>query len=240
MEPTTDSLLNVTINWLPYDGQALSVKDFVQVFKINASDFFKKINPIGILSAEELAKADRFLHQQSRENYTVRKYFLRKLLSHFLSIPHEALVFQLKDNKKPMIDGLFFNVSHSKDLITIAFSKSTIGVDIEYVDPYFQYNEVVDLCFSAEEKAMVENAAMPILPFYLLWTRKEAIVKATGEGIVEQLQEVPSRYARVLRNGLDYNIDSFFATENHLLSTATPLDSKPVKFWELSNGQNLF
>ncbi|MBB2148392.1 4'-phosphopantetheinyl transferase family protein [Pedobacter gandavensis] len=240
MEPTADNLMIGQINWLLYDGQDLSIKDFVHVFKIKASDYFKKINPNGILSAEELAKASRFLHQQSRENYTVRKYFLRKLLAHFLGSPAEGLVFQLKDNKKPAIDGLSFNVSHSKDLITIAISESPIGVDIEYVDPYFQYQEVVDLCFSTEEKAMLGNSALPILTFYLLWTRKEAIVKSTGEGIVEQLQEVPCKDIRVFRNGLDYDIASFFATETHLLSTATPTDSKPVKFWELSNGLNFF
>lgn len=233
MESTADNFLNGPITWLPYDGQDLSVKGFVHIFKIKASDYFKKIEAKELLSAEELAKATRFLHQQSRENYTVRKYFLRKLLSHFLAIPPEALVFHLKDNKKPAIDGLCFNVSHSKDLITIAFSKSSIGVDIEYLDPYFQYKEIIDLCFSEKEKAMVESAALPILTFYLLWTRKEAIVKATGEGIVEQLPEVPSQDTTVLRNGQSYQVNSFFATETHLLTTAIPLDDKPVKFWDL-------
>ncbi|WP_316749138.1 4'-phosphopantetheinyl transferase family protein [Pedobacter gandavensis] len=234
MKSTAENLLKGPITWLPYDGQDLSVKDFAHVFKIKASDYFKKIAAEELLSAEELVKAARFLHQQSRENYTVRKYFLRKLLSRFLGRPPEALVFHLKENKKPAIDDLSFNVSHSKDLITIAISENPIGVDIEYIDPYFQYKEVVDLCFSKEEQAMVEAAALPILAFYLLWTRKEAIVKATGEGIVEQLPQVPSMDTLVLRNGLSYQVDSFFAMETHLLTTAIPLDSKPVKFWDLN------
>lgn len=240
MEPSTEDLLNGPINWLTYDGQALSVKDGVHVFKINASDYFKKIDPTALLSKDELAKASRFLHQQSRENYTVRKYFLRKILSHFMGLPALAVVFHLKDNKKPGVDGLCFNVSHSKDLITIAVSESSIGVDIEYIDPYFQYKEVTDLCFSTEEQAMVESSALPILTFYLLWTRKEALVKATGEGIVEQLQEVPTQSTRVLRNGQDYKIASYFATETHLLSTATPIDQQQFKFWDLVNGLNYF
>ncbi|WP_316839565.1 4'-phosphopantetheinyl transferase family protein [Pedobacter gandavensis] len=234
METSTDTLLNGPIHWQTYDGQVLSINDFVHVFKIKASDYFKKIVPEDILSTEELAKAVRFLHQQSRENYTVRKYFLRKLLAHFRDIPAAELVFHLKDNKKPAIDGLCFNVSHSKDLITIAFSARNIGVDIEYIDPYFQYKEVMDLCFSEQEKVMVENAALPILTFYLLWTRKEAIVKATGEGIVEQLQDVPTNTATVLRAGLNYHINSYFATETYLLTTAVPVDSKKIKFWDLS------
>lgn len=240
MEPSTEDLLNGQINWLTYDGQALSVKDAVHVFKIKASDYFKKIDPKELLSTEELAKASRFLHQQSRENYTVRKYFLRKILSQFMGLPPLAVVFHLKDNKKPGVDGLCFNVSHSKDLITIAVSENSIGVDIEYIDPYFQYKEVTELCFSKEERAMVESSALPVLTFYLLWTRKEALVKATGEGIVEQLQEVPTQSNRVLRNGQDYQIASFFATETHLLSTAIPMDSQQVKFWDLLNGLHYF
>lgn len=233
MEASSDELLKGTISWLSYNGGPISIKDGVHVFKIHAGDHYKKINPEAVLSAEELAKAARFSHQESRENYVVRKYFLRTLLSQFMGIPHSALVFQLKANKKPAIDGLFFNVSHSKDLITIAFSATEIGIDLEYIDPYFNYTEVADFCFSAEEKTMVSKAPLSVLTFYLLWTRKEAIVKATGEGIVEQLQEVPSRSASVFRNGTHYKIDSFYAEETHLLSIANSTESLAVKFWSV-------
>ncbi|MBC8986419.1 4'-phosphopantetheinyl transferase superfamily protein [Pedobacter sp. N36a] len=240
MEPSSDVLINGPIEWLPYDGQVLSIKDGIHIFKIRASEYFKKIDPKELLTPEELAKGARFLHQQSRENYTVRKYFLRKLLGHFMGIPAASIVFHLKENKKPGVDGLFFNVSHSKDLITIALSETSIGVDIEYVDPYFQYKEVTNLCFSAEEQVMVESSALPILTFYLLWTRKEALVKATGEGIVEQLQEVPTQSSPVFRNGINYMVESFFAAETHLLSTAIPMDQQQIKFWDLVNGLNYF
>lgn len=234
MIANTDNLLNGAVTWTPYSGQDLSIKDFVHIFKIKASDYYLKIRPEEVLSVEELAKAARFSHHQSRENYTVRKYFLRKLLSHFTGVPPAAVIFHLNDNKKPAIDGLFFNVSHSKDLITIAFSTTDIGIDLEYIDPYFKYKEVAEFCFSADEKAMVESDELPILSFYLLWTRKEAIVKATGEGLVEQLQEVPARSCLISRNGADYKIDSFFATETYLLSIAKSPHSLPAKFWTLT------
>lgn len=240
MEVTAETLLNGNINWQPYAGQNLSLKDFVHIFKIKASDYFKIITAKGVLSPEEQAKAARFLQQQSRENYTVRKYFLRKLLAHFTGLHTAELAFHLKANKKPGIDGLFFNVSHSKDLITIAFSASDIGIDLEYIDPYFQYKEVMDMCFSKHEIQMVEKAVLPILAFYLIWTRKEAIVKATGEGIITQLQEVPGAITQALRKGINYQLSSHFATESHLISIANPLGSKPELFWNLSPGTTFF
>ncbi|WP_316820155.1 4'-phosphopantetheinyl transferase family protein [Pedobacter gandavensis] len=237
---TAETLLNGAVHWRPYDGQDLSLKDLVQVFKIKASDYFKKIRAEDILSAEELAKAARFLQQQSKENYTVRKYFLRKLLSVFTGIPPTELVFKLMANKKPGMDGLFFNVSHSRDLITIAFSSTDIGIDLEYIDPNFQYQDIMALCFSKEEILLVEMADQPMLAFYLIWTRKEAIIKATGEGIEEQLQTVPSLQRQILRNGTNYQVTSYLATANHLFTTANPAIEKPFVFWDLTTAFTFF
>ncbi|WP_158622513.1 4'-phosphopantetheinyl transferase family protein [Pedobacter sp. KBW06] len=235
MEQVEKSLLTGNLNWVPYSGQGLSATDFVQVFKISAGNYFRHIDAAATLSATESAKASRFPHQQSRENYTVRKYLLRQLLSRFLQVPAAEIVFQMQGNKKPIVDGVSFNVSHTKDHIVMAFSESAVGIDVEYIDAHFQYREVIDTCFSPAEADYIENSDTPLLNFYTLWTRKEALLKASAEGLVDELNKVPSLAPYVLRNAAQYKIDSHMATKESLLSIAVSGRPKEIRYWDLAD-----
>jgi 4'-phosphopantetheinyl transferase len=235
MEQVEKNILTGKLNWLPYSGQELSVTDSVQVFKIKVSDYFRHIDAELTLSANESAKASRFRHQQSMENFTVRKYLLRQLLSRFLRIPAAEIIFQLQGNKKPSVEGISFNVSHTKDHIVMAFSGSDVGIDVEYMDPHFQFQEILSTCFSPDEIAFIENSATPLLNFYILWTRKEALLKASAEGLVDKLQEVPSLRPYAFRNAVQYKIDSFMATKELLLSIALPGPPKEISYWDLTD-----
>lgn len=234
MGSALDVILERDSEWFPYHGQELLQKDLVHVFIINVSEHFQKIVATAVLSVEELAKAERFLHQQSRHNYIAGKYFLRLLLSRFLYIPPVEINFQLKAKKKPAVAGIEFNVSHSKDHIVIAFSQTAIGIDIEHLDQDFQYNDVMDLCFSKQEAQFVKESPQQLLSFYTLWTRKEALLKATGEGLVDQLDQVPALTGQIFRQDSLFHINSLLTTTGQLISVASTGNHQGLKLWTLN------
>jgi 4'-phosphopantetheinyl transferase len=76
-----------------------------------------------------------------------------------------------------------FNISYSNNYITLATSTlGRIGVDIEYIKPisYKKFQRQ----FTDEEWQFIITSCNPINTFYFLWTRKEALVKANGKGII--------------------------------------------------------
>jgi len=151
------------------------------------------------LSVNELERAARFHFEEHRARYIVAHGCLRQLLSRYLSIPASSIEFELGTNGKPTLagdaarSGLQFNLAHSADLsLTAVVTGSPVGVDVEQVRILSDANELVQRFFSKREAA--EFASMPEsqqpLGFFRLWTRKEAWLKATGEGIAHLLDKV--------------------------------------------------
>lgn len=79
---------------------------------------------------------------------------------------------------------LGFNLSHSGDWIVLATAPGCeVGVDIENVDPTFPALEIADEFFLPSERKWIGAGKDPTLRFFQLWTAKEALMKATGEGM---------------------------------------------------------
>jgi 4'-phosphopantetheinyl transferase len=143
------------------------------------------------LSADERAKADRFYFAQDRQRYTVAHGALRILLTRYLHVaPTEAsrLPFIQNAYGKPALatGELRFNLSHSQDLTLIAFSRTReVGVDVEYMRPGIDNEELSKHYFSSREYAMLQALpqAMRRAAFYHCWSRKEAYIKVRGMGL---------------------------------------------------------
>lgn len=217
-----------------YTSHELSLDNSIHVFSINVDQYYQKMPPISILSQEESDKAARFHQQKDRESYLVRKHCLRTLLSKFLNCAPAEIDYSKYGNDKPSLPGIEFNSSHTKNQVLIAVSSSPIGIDIEYMDDNFDYRDLLERCFSEEESAFILQGDDPVLNFYTLWTRKEAFLKATGEGIIDQLNLIPSLYAKINRRGISYSIETSKAKESYLISLATTPAAKNtrVEFWE--------
>lgn len=229
-----DNALLTPAEWLAYGGQPLTITEQVHLFKIDADVIFNRIRLDNVLVPEELQKAERFLHQQDRQRYIVRKHVLRLLLAQFLSLSPLEIDFQLTANKKPSVQGIQFNVSHSKNCVLIVIASSPAGVDIEYIDPLFQFEEMMELCFNREEEEFVRKSPHPLINFYTLWTRKEAILKATGEGLTDDIPGVPTLPVLQRRNGQQYTVQSYQTADNYLISTALTAAAPAIHFWAYS------
>lgn len=219
-------------NWNTYSGQDLSAAAANHLFKIKISTFLNEISSFHlILSEQEITRASRFLKQEDKENYLVRKYALRMVLSKFLQHPPAEIQYQQTANKKPAINNLHFNTSHTKGYAIISISTESTGTDIEYLNPDFDYSNLLPLCFSAEESRFISLGDAMQQNFYILWTRKEALIKATGEGLNENLAVIPSLHAYPERKGQLFEVTTF-KNDDLLISTAFISNIKELMLWE--------
>ncbi|MBL8006956.1 MAG: 4'-phosphopantetheinyl transferase superfamily protein [Ignavibacteria bacterium] len=141
-----------------------------------------------LLSGDELSKAGRFRIAKDRISYVICRGSLRSILSEYTGVNPSEIVFSYTSFGKPFIKDseIKFNLSHSCDYAVIAFSGiNEIGVDIERLrempdamniaSRYFSEKEILEFSGLKNESINTE--------FFKCWTKKEAFIKAKGEGL---------------------------------------------------------
>jgi 4'-phosphopantetheinyl transferase len=140
-----------------------------------------------LLGEDEKSKANRFKFRSDHIKYIACRGALRILLGQYLRIEAKKVEINYLKNGKPNHNSnLEFNVSHSEDWAVIGFALDTIlGVDIEYIRRVIEFEDIARRFFSKEESKLVLNAPRNEIPlyFYSCWTRKEAFIKALGDGL---------------------------------------------------------
>ncbi len=114
----------------------------------------------------------------------------RKLLSEMIRNRYGCEEYRLtyNENGKPLTDICFFNISHAGDMVVCALSDRPVGVDTEKIDLVKKRERY--LLFSDRETRYVNAGENYEERFYLLWTRKEAYVKARGGKLTDASVEL--------------------------------------------------
>ncbi len=87
-----------------------------------------------------------------------------------------------------------FNLSHSKDYITYAFSPTfEVGIDLEYIDPILEIDSIASTILSSSELKFWNRTQKEekICSFFRLWVCKEAFLKRSGKGFLSNNYELP-------------------------------------------------
>ena len=135
------------------------------------------------LSADELVRAARYRQERDRARFIVARARLRGLLAEKTGVSPSSLSFDYGDSGKPFLrdNDVQFNVSHSDDLAAYAFAyRRQVGVDIEKETSLPEADAIASEYFSADERK---------LGFFVCWTRREALAKASGVGLAKSLGE---------------------------------------------------
>jgi len=149
-----------------------------------------------LLSADEIARADRFVDENFARRWLVSRGCLRQILASFCNVDPSSLGFMQQEFGKPVITAgqcdpkLHFNLSHSHHLAVIAVTSSgPVGVDVEHMKAIRDWSRVASRFFSRREQELLASIApeQQLRAFYDCWTRKEAVIKATGEGLSARL-----------------------------------------------------
>ncbi len=140
------------------------------------------------LSADERRLASGFLNAERRCAFTASRHILRVLIGAYLGAEPGSIEIEPEQQSKPVIPGsdLEFNLSHSGDWALLAFAwRRLVGIDIEKVVSPGDRDRIVSRFFS--ERELRAYRALPPeqreTAFFDAWTRKEAFVKAHGDGI---------------------------------------------------------
>jgi 4'-phosphopantetheinyl transferase len=144
------------------------------------------------LTDDEQARAKRFHFLKDQNHYLAGRGMLRAILSRYLDLPPNQLRFSYSQYGKPTLtevaggDALRFNVSHSHGLALYAVTRNReVGVDLELMRADFAGEEIAERFFSRPEfeKLRALPADAKCAAFFNCWTRKEAYIKARGEGL---------------------------------------------------------
>ena len=141
-----------------------------------------------LLADDEQQRAQRFAFPNLQRSYIVTRGMLRVLLSRYLETPPENISFIYGAKGKPAVaeTRVRFNISHSGDLAVYAFTNDCeIGVDVEQIRPLPDMEDMARRFFCQTES--LELAGVPeadrTRAFFSCWTRKEAYIKAVGDGL---------------------------------------------------------
>ncbi len=147
---------------------------------------------IRLLSRDELDRMARFHFEQDRQDFVFARGMLRTLLGRYLDTAPQDLQFSCAVHGKPSLavpdfePDLQFNLSHTSGFVLVAICRGRqIGVDIEKLRSDIDVDDVAAKFFSASERQALMSFPEAIRreAFFHCWTRKEALLKARGDGL---------------------------------------------------------
>ena len=146
------------------------------------------------LSPSERRRADRNIVPAGRRRAIASRGLLRCLLGRYLDLAPSEVPIRLTGRGKPFVPHpLQFSVTHSEDVIAYAFCLGTaVGIDVERVDPAIPVLQLAEQVFGESEmqrfKALPRDGKLRAL--LTTWTRKEALLKAVGDGLARPMSGI--------------------------------------------------
>ncbi|MEI8132724.1 MAG: 4'-phosphopantetheinyl transferase superfamily protein [Leptolinea sp.] len=157
-----------------------------------------------LLTEDEKTRAERLKSKIASDQQIISRGILRLILGRYLDMKPEDLTFTTGQFGKPFLSNpvdtsINFSLTHSSNLILFAIGKrKNIGIDVEKIEEKTDLVGISSLVFSSDERLAFSISTNPLRDFYVLWTAKEAILKASGRGF-----SYPSnKFSVVLSKGL--------------------------------------
>ena len=155
-----------------------------------------------VLSPEEKERGTKYRDRDAGLRWMAARTFLRSILAAYTETPPRDIQLLVSDQGKPFLAGknplsLRFNITHSGEYAIVAISREhSVGVDIEKIKPNFDYESIMSISFSNNERKLFSGLAESerLNTFYRIWTLKEAVAKAIGTGLSFPFEDIETRW----------------------------------------------
>jgi 4'-phosphopantetheinyl transferase len=166
----------------------LNVDDIhVWLFPLNTTPpAIKRFYPL--LDADEKERSERFVHFMHRKRFIAAHGFMRTVLAMYTHQHADALQFDTGVHGKPFMihhSSLHFNLSHSQDIAMLAVAHQDIGIDVECIERKNDWQKIMQRFYTESEQKKILSLpdVLQQRAFMEVWTRKEAHMKVTGQGL---------------------------------------------------------
>lgn len=155
--------------------------------------------PLHVLSRDECDRAARYRLEEERRNFIARRWALRLILGSYAGISPSAVSLSAVSGEKPLFlnspaPAIHYSTASSGEVAVFAVTRSgRVGIDIESIRPIEGLRDVAHDVFATEELAAIfseETEPGRIRAFFSAWTRKEAVLKCAGTGVLVDLRTV--------------------------------------------------
>ncbi|MFD2917701.1 4'-phosphopantetheinyl transferase family protein [Psychroserpens luteus] len=220
----------------------------IKLFKLKLSSYYNLVPEfIKYLSIAELERAQKYHFEKDSNQFIICRTLLKFILAKYTNLNVSKIDIKLDPNKKPYLnlkESVYFNISHAEDFAIITLSNKAIGIDLEYLNRDFDFSEILSDIFNTLEIETVLNAKNKTQAFYNFWTRKESIVKATGQGISDYLSLIPaidgchSVSSKLLNDFKNLQVLSFDLNDHYVASLALITKTKNIDKLQIYNLPN--
>lgn len=132
------------------------------------------------LGYNDKIKIDKILYNNDKKSHILSKYLFNNILTQKYNLDYNNIYFN--DNGKPLINGIYFNISHSHEYVVLAFSKNNIGIDIEKIREVDI--KVIDFFCTENEKKYILEGKNKYKNLFEIFCLKEAYFKMLGTSIL--------------------------------------------------------
>ena len=211
----------------------------IEIWRFNLESYLDNIQELyHLLNNEEKDRSAKFFNARDRNMFIASKALTRSLLSGYLNIDPRKISFSRGKNKKPYLQNsdIHFNVSHSGQCILIAVCDNEVGIDVEYYKHMTIQKEDMDNIFTEAEISVIAGYNPSGEAFHKLWTRKEALLKGTSQGISDNLENIPCLNGthlvnqRLLNSRANWSVYSFEVDDDYVASLAFKGSDKKITF----------
>jgi 4'-phosphopantetheinyl transferase len=192
-----------------------------------------------LLSDDEQGRTHRYLSENVRRRFIAARVILRSLCASYVGQPAASIRLKYGESGKPSLAdnprSVQFNLSHTGDTALFAFTlKDAVGIDVEAVSSTIDVHAIARQFLSHDERQALEDLSPNAQCGYFLerWTRREALAKATGEGLSNTLDQLSTAMERLSSTG---TVFSFVPAPNHHACLATANAAPVLSFFRLSS-----
>jgi 4'-phosphopantetheinyl transferase len=235
--------------WQHTDQTPILTTDEIHIWRAHLDLSTEQLNRVkSALSNEEIERVKRFVFPIHQQRFAAARGILRYILSKYLPQDPADITFGYNAFGKPHIatdnPSLYFNLSHANALALYAIGlQPHIGIDIEQIQENIEVESIAQRFFSTEEYEAIRN----LLPterkraFFNIWTRKEAFIKARGDGLSFPLKDFTVNYqeeARLMHiSGKDEEASHWFLTplypgDNYIATLANPRRKYSIQLYQ--------